>query len=104
MINLEETFIRGVGLTELPRGARRQLLAKVTDELETRVGTRLAVGLTEEELDEFERIMPDEDAAAAWLDEHVPDRSPVITAVIEEIVSELTDRRADILAAHGVPA
>lgn len=33
MINLEETFIRGVGLTELPRGARRQLLAKVTDEL-----------------------------------------------------------------------
>jgi len=73
MFQLDEQFLKDVGLDELPEEQKKPFLQHIYEELELRVGTRLSEGLTNEQLDEFESFVEgDADKVQAWLTRYEP--------------------------------
>ena len=100
MIRLDDEFLSGVGLGTLPRAEKRSLLTAFESELQQRVGQRLAGGLTEEQLDQFEALVDGAsvDEAMAWLELHVPHHRDVVRATFELMRDELAEMAPAILA------
>ena len=74
MFQLDDTFLQSVGLGDLPTDQKEAFLEHTYKTLEERVGERLAAGLSEVQLQEFEGFaVQDEVKTAAWLAAHVPD-------------------------------
>ena len=61
MYNFSDTFLESVGLSSLPESQKAGFLEYAQDQFETRIGKKMSEGLSEEQLDEFERII-DNDA------------------------------------------
>lgn len=73
MFQLDENFLKDLGLEELPAEEKKAFLQHIYQELELRVGTRLAEGLDDKQLLEFESLINrDEDKVRAWLESNVP--------------------------------
>lgn len=53
-------------------------------ELEILIGERIAAGLTDEELEEFD-LISDQGEATRWLQENYPDHHEIVTAAVEEM-------------------
>ncbi len=61
MFKFDNRFLESVGLTDLPEAQKEDFLQYAQDQLEIRIGEKMSEGLSEEQLDEFERII-DNDA------------------------------------------
>jgi hypothetical protein len=74
MLKLDRKFLQDVGLGRLAPGPASLVHAYLAVELESRVARRLAAGLSDEELAEFEAIgrSGDDTASLAWLHETRP--------------------------------
>lgn len=73
MFQLDDQFLKDVGLDLLPEDQRQAFLQHIYDELEIRVGTRLSDGLSDEQLEEFESIIDKkEEVIVTWLQQHAP--------------------------------
>lgn len=55
-IKLDDSLLEELGLGSLPEAEKKPFLRQLYEELEKRVGTRLAAGMTEEQLSQFERF------------------------------------------------
>jgi hypothetical protein len=74
MFQLDDKFLADIGLNDMPEDQKQAFLQHIYDELELRVGTRLSDGLSDQQLEEFEKII-DKDQAAIdnWIAVHVQD-------------------------------
>ncbi len=73
MFRLDEQFLKDIGLDSLPEEQKKPFLQHIYSELELRVGTRLSDGLSDAQLEEFEKIIDrDQEKVQAWLAEHAP--------------------------------
>jgi hypothetical protein len=73
MFRLDEQFLKDIGLDGLPEEQKKPFLQHIYSELELRVGTRLSDGLTDVQLEEFEKIIDrDQEKIQGWLAEHAP--------------------------------
>ncbi len=73
MFQLDDQFLKDVGLDALPDEQKKPFLQHIYSELEMRVGTRLSDGLSDAQLDEFEQIIDrKQDRIMAWLSQYVP--------------------------------
>lgn len=73
MFQLDDNFLKDLGLEQLPEEQKRAFLQHIYEELELRVGTKLSDGLSDQQLDEFEGIIDrKEDAVAQWLTANAP--------------------------------
>ena len=73
MFQLDDTFLKDVGLDGLPEEQKKLFLQHVYEELELRVGTRLSDGMSDAQLQEFEAIIDRKmDAVDSWLAQFVP--------------------------------
>lgn len=73
MFQLNDEFLNDLGLNDLPEEQKKPFLQHIYNELELRVGTRLAEGLSDDQLTEFESIIErDEAKVTQWLESHVP--------------------------------
>lgn len=74
MFQLDEKFLADIGLSDLPDDQKQAFLQHIYEELELRVGTKLSDGLSDQQLEEFEKII-DRDQATIdnWLAAHVQD-------------------------------
>lgn len=73
MFQLDDQFLKDIGLDGLPDEQKKPFLQHIYSELELRVGTRLSDGLTDAQLEEFEKIIDrDQDKIQSWLAEHAP--------------------------------
>lgn len=72
MFQLDDKFLADIGLNTLPDEQKQAFLQHIYEELELRVGTRLSDGLSDQQLEEFEKII-DRDQATIdnWLAAHV---------------------------------
>ena len=52
---IDEAFLAEVGLAAMPEQKKQEFLAFVQEELEVRIGERIAKGLPETKLNEFEQ-------------------------------------------------
>ena len=65
MFKLDDNFLQELGLGSLPADEKSKMLSHILDTLESRVGTKLASGMSNEQLDEFERFIAGNDAEYA---------------------------------------
>ena len=100
---MDESILAEVGLDTLPKEYRQALLRQVTSTLQKRVGRRIAAGLTDEQMAEFERFMDtgDQEGALAWLESNAPDYQTITRRVLDELKEELRINAPVILAAAG---
>lgn len=73
MFQLDDKFLEDIGLKDLPEEQKKAFLEHIYQELELRVGTRLSDGLSDEQLDEFEKIIDNNTITIDnWLAQHQP--------------------------------
>lgn len=69
MFQFDESFLETVGLSGMPEEEKENFLQYAQDQLEVRIGEKMSEGLSEEQLDEFERIIDnDQETVQKWLD------------------------------------
>lgn len=74
MFQLDDQFLADVGLSNLPEDQKQAFLQHIYEELELRVGTKLSDGLSDQQLEEFEKIIDRDHAVIdSWLAAHVQD-------------------------------
>ncbi|HEU4715428.1 MAG TPA: DUF5663 domain-containing protein [Candidatus Saccharimonadales bacterium] len=74
MFQLDEQFLKDLGLDQLPQDQKQAFLDHIYSELELRVGVRLSDGLSDEQLKEFESFVDrDDQKVQAWIAAHTPD-------------------------------
>ncbi len=73
MFQLDDQFLADIGLNDLPEDQKKPFLQHIYEELELRVGTRLSDGLSDAQLEEFEKIIDrDQATIEGWLANYVP--------------------------------
>jgi hypothetical protein len=73
MFQLDDTFLKDVGLDGLSDEQKKPFLQHVYEELELRVGTRLSDGMNDAQLQEFEAIIDRKsEVIDPWLAQFVP--------------------------------
>ena len=91
MIQLDAKLLESIGLSELDDAAKRRILAKLYDALQLVVGRRLATGLSDSELEDFEEIIEsgDDNLATQWLSIHRSDYRSVVRESLDYLLDEL---------------
>lgn len=73
MFQLDDKFLADIGLNDLPEDQKQPFLQHIYEELELRVGTRLSDGLSDAQLEQFEKIIDrDQPTIDAWIQQFVP--------------------------------
>ena len=95
-MEVDEKFLRDVGLSAMPEEQKRAFLEYAQEELEVRVGEEIANGMTEEKMREFEDAKTDEETEK-WLNENKPNYREIVDKTIEEFRNEIARNRDRIL-------
>ena len=95
-MKFDEEFLTEVGLQEMPENQKEVFLKYVEEEVQVRVGEKIAEGVSEEKLAEFEEI-DDSLEARKWLLRYKPDFEKIIDGVVDEIKKEIVANREMIL-------
>lgn len=73
MFQLDDKFLADIGLNDLPDDQKQPFLQHIYEELELRVGTRLSDGLSDAQLEQFEKIIDRDQATIdGWIQQFVP--------------------------------
>ncbi len=73
MFKLDDDFLKELGLDSLPDEQKKAFLQHIYSELELRVGTKLSDGLSDAQLEEFEKIIDrNEELVVSWLASNAP--------------------------------
>ena len=68
MYQFDESFLDSVGLSGMPEEQKQSFLQYAQDQLEVRIGEKMSEGLSDDQLDEFERIIDNDEATVQkWL-------------------------------------
>lgn len=95
-MNFDDKFLQEMGLSAMPEDQKQKFLDYIQEELEVRIGERIAKGLTEAQLNEFDGIT-DSAEAARWLEKNRPDYREIVTRTIEEMKNEIRANRAKLI-------
>ena len=85
---IDEAFLAEVGLAAMPEQKKQDFLAFLQEELEVRIGERIAKGLPEVKLNEFDMIT-DREEATKWLEANRPDYREIVERTIRELKEEI---------------
>jgi hypothetical protein len=101
MFQLDNKFLEELGLGALPDAEKDKMKAHIYETLEMRVGMRLASGMSDAQLDEFEGLMnnQDEEGALKWLETNFPNYKQVVAEELEKLKSEVKTAAPQIVEA-----
>jgi hypothetical protein len=100
IVQLDETFLDELGLSNATDDQKREFIDKALETLQMRVGARLAENLTDEQMDEFEHLTPQETDApevveqkqqqmTEWLQRNNPNQDEIVTEEFNKLKNEL---------------
>ena len=95
-MEVNEGFLREVGLSAMPEAQKKAFLEYAQEELEVRVGEEIAAGMTEERMREFEAAQTDEETEK-WLNAYKPNYREIVDKTIEDFKNEISRNRDKIL-------
>ena len=95
-MEFDEQFLQEMGLSAMPEEQKQKFLEYVQEELEVRIGERISRGLTETQLNEFDMIT-DQAEAAKWLEKNRPDYREIVNRTIEEMKEEIRANRNKLI-------
>ena len=96
MFQLDDNFLKDLGLDQLPEEQRKPFLEHIYSELAQRVGVRLSDGMSDAQLDEFMNIIDKTPGAVdAFLEKHSPNytEDPVFLKLAEATRVDHNDPR-----------
>lgn len=101
-LQLDDNFLNDLGLGAASDDKKQAFLGQVLETLELRVGNRLSENLTDEQLDDFERVVGQAEdsgeAAEQWLKMNNPDYEAIVQ---EELLKLKDELQANINAIVG---
>lgn len=114
MFKLDDNLLIELGLGSLPPQEKNRMLAHIYETLEMRVGMQLASQMTDQQLDEFETLMPletdsqeqraqKEKDALTWLETNFPNYKQVVADELAKLKEEIKASAAQILASVQQP-
>ncbi len=62
MFKLDAAFLEEIGLGSMPENQKIVFLEHMQDELEVRIGEKMSEGLSDEQIDEFEKVIDGDEA------------------------------------------
>lgn len=89
MFELSEEFLADIGISTMPEPARSTLVANIQKMIQDRVNIKLADDLTDDKVDELERISTSPDAARSWLSDNMPNYEG--SSEFEQFKQQVTD-------------
>ena len=91
-------------LPGLAPAVRTELALLTADHIQGRVGEQLSEGMTDAELDEFDVISGDPEAASAWLVHKRPGYQDISREIIDDVIADTLQKvlRSDAAAGIGV--
>ena len=95
-MHFDEKFLQEMGLSAMPEDEKQRFLDYIQEELEVRIGERIAKGLTEVQLNEFDMIT-DQTEATKWLEKNRPDYREIVNRTIEEMKAEIRANRTKLI-------
>ena len=95
-MEFDDKFLQEMGLSAMPEDQKREFLKYVQKELEIRIGERIARGLTEVQLNQFDMIT-DPAEATKWLEINRPDYREIVARTINEIKEEIRANRTRLV-------
>lgn len=109
MFKLDDNLLQELGLGALPPSEKNRMLNFIYEKLEERVGMNLASQMSDEQLSEFEQLMPvegdtpeiiqqKERAALQWLETNFPNYKQVVANELEKLKLEIRQMAPQILA------
>lgn len=107
MIKLDEETLAELGLGKLPKHESDLLRLQMYETLEMRVGKRLAVDMSDSQLDEFKKYIEGDDEVGAlrWLESNFPSYKEIVhdewESLKKEIVAVAPDIRREIKERPG---
>lgn len=110
MFKLDNNLLEELGLGSLPPQEKNMMLRHIYETLELRVGMKLAEQMSNQQLDEFEQLMPRQDdssemksqkekQALNWLETNFPNYKQVVAAELDNLKAEVKRSAPDIVAA-----
>ena len=107
---LDYNTLDELGLGQLPPEEKKAMLTHILETLEMRVGTTLASRMTDEQLNDFEKLMPLENdppevakekerSALTWLETNFPNYKDVVKTELDKLKQEIKAGSAQIIAA-----
>jgi len=109
MFKLDNNLLIELGLGAIPPIEKNRLLAQIYETLEMRVGIKLAEGMSDQQLDEFETLMPmptdtpdaqkqKEGQAHKWLETNFPNYKQVVADELAKLKEEVKGAAPQIVA------
>lgn len=95
-MQFDENFLREMGLSAMPADKKQEFLNYIQEELEVRIGQRIAKGLAEEQLREFDALT-DIREVADWLEKNRPDYREIVNRCVEEMKQAITKNRTQLI-------
>lgn len=110
MFKLDNTLLEELGLGMLPPQEKNMMLRHIYETLELRVGMKLAERMSNEQLDEFERLMPlpednnetknqKEKSALNWLETNFPNYKQIVADELDKLKDEIKHAAPQIVEA-----
>ena len=96
-MQFDENFLKEMGLSAMPEGKKQDFLDYIQEELEVRIGQRIAKGLTEAQLQEFDSLT-DPREITDWLENNRPDYRDIVNRCIEEMKQSISKNRAKLMS------
>ena len=100
MKQFDRKTLSGLGIT-LPETDMEALCRLLTETLELRVGEQMSRRLSDDLMDEFDRVIDagDDDAVAQWLEEYLPEYSAIIDGECQRLLQEVRDNALAVMEA-----
>lgn len=95
-MQFDENFLKEMGLQAMPEDKKQDFLDYIQEELEVRIGQRIAKGLTEAQLQEFDALT-DPREITDWLENNRPDYRDIVNHCIEEMKQSISRNRTELL-------
>ncbi len=105
MIQLDDNFLKELGLDALPSNEKQDLAAKLQKMVEVRVGERLTANMTDTQLEEFETITKKQgdDISAQWVKQTFPHYEKIVSEELEKLKGEIAAKAANGARAVSQP-
>ena len=101
MYKFDDNFLESVGLANIPAEQKDAFLQYAQDQLEARIGEKMSEGLSDEQLDEFEKIIDKDQATMSkWLDAAGEYKNDDLYRKITESLGESPDTANDYVMAN----
>ena len=89
-------FLTAIGINNAPEEVKEKLIAGIENLAQQRLITKLSDKLTDEQAEEFGNIT-DEQQAADWLNQNIPDFADLVTEVFSEIKNEILEHKMNVV-------